>query len=339
MKAVATKPDQSMLSPFSWQLDHWRRLGEQWSAGRCPHALLLCGQAGVGKRHFMQAFAALLMCDQPLDGLACGDCRSCQLRVAASHPDFVEIVPEQAGGPLKVAQIRQLGDFVAQTSARGGVRLVCLAPAESMNINAANALLKNLEEPPNSVVFLLLSDNPAQLLPTIRSRCQMIAFATPTQQVALHWLSEHGVNGVAAQRALALAGGAPLLAATLAELQVEEIRQKFLTDLTTLTQTNANTVVLAGRWEASSTDLNNLLQYWQSWLIQMLKVRSSDQSDDEQIVRLLQRLPGKGMFSLRPLFTFYDQLLQARQALSAGANPNRRLLVEELMIRWANIFI
>lgn len=327
-------------SPMPWQLNQWQRLGAQWAAGRCPHALLLSGQPGLGKRRFAEAFSALLLCDQPRDGLACGECRGCQLRIAGSHPDFIRVVPEKEHGPLKVEQIRQLGEFVSRTSGREGARVVWLSPAESMNVNAANALLKNLEEPSGSVVFVLVTDSPSGLLPTIRSRCQSIAFPIPPQQAALRWLGESGVEGPAAHSALALAGGAPMLAAALMEPEVQELRDQFFDDLAALASSAANAVALAARWESpgEAVELNLLLQFWQNLVSQMLKARSTDELNDRRVAGLLQRLPGAGPESLRPMFGFYDQLTQARQLLNGNSNPNRRLLVEELLIRWNNLF-
>ena len=341
--AKAERPAEAPLpipSPLPWQASQWQRLGAQWTAGRCPHALLVSGQPGLGKRRFADAFAALLLCDQPRHGLACGECRGCQLRIAGSHPDFIRVVPEKEHGPLKVEQVRELGEFVGRTSAREGARVVWLAPAESMNINAANALLKNLEEPSGSVIFLLITDNPSGLLPTLRSRCQTIAFPVPPQQSALRWLSDSGVEGEQASSALVLAGGAPLLAVALMEPEAKEIRDQFLADITALTRGDENPVTLAGRWEApgEGADLNLLLQFWQSWLGQMLKARSTDQAVDAPVMALLQRLPGSGPESQRPLFAFYDQLLKARGLLTGNSNPNKRLLMEELLIRWSALF-
>ena|GEM_PF-4185 len=327
-------------SPLPWQAQQWQRLGAQWRASRCPHALLLSGQAGLGKRRFAEAFSALVLCEQPRDGLACGQCRGCRLWQAGSHPDFLRVEPDKPGGPLKVDEIRQLGGFVGRTSGRGGARVVWLAPAEAMNVNAANALLKNLEEPAPSVIFLLITDSPSGLLPTIRSRCQSVAFPAPGEESALRWLQEGGLDGRAARRALALAGGAPLLALELAEPESREAREQFLADLGALSLGGAGAVPVAGRWEnpPEGVELSQLLQFWQQWLAQMLRARSCDLTADEQVMGLLQRLPGAGPESLRPLFSFYDQLLQARQALVGGANPNKRLLVEELMIRWAKLY-
>ncbi|WP_346836450.1 DNA polymerase III subunit delta' [Microbulbifer sp. SAOS-129_SWC] len=338
---MSEAPDSPTIpSPLPWQREQWQRLGAQWRAGRCPHALLLSGPEGLGKRRFAEAFAALALCEQPRDGLACGGCRGCRLWQAGSHPDFLRVEPEKPGAPLKVQQIRDLGGFVSRTSGREGARLVWLAPAESMNVNAANALLKNLEEPSAAVIFLLITDAPAGLLPTIRSRCQSVSFPPPQRPVALRWLQESGLDETAADRALLLAGGTPLRALQLADPQASETRAQFLSDLTALASAEASAVMVAGRWEAppEGSDLSQLLTFWQHWLAQMLRARSCDLTADPHIMALLQRLPGGEEAALRPLFAFYDHLLQARQALVGGANPNKRLLIEELMIRWAKLY-
>ncbi len=339
--AVSEIPEHTPIPQLlPWQAEQWQRLSTQWRARRCPHALLLSGQPGLGKRAFADAFSAVVLCAQPQDGQACGSCKDCHLWQAGSHPDFLRVEPEKVGAPLKVEQIRRLDNFVSRTSGRGGARLVWLAPAEAMNINAANALLKNLEEPAASVIFLLISDSPAGLLPTIRSRCQSIVFPSPPEEMALQWLRGRELEESAAVRALPLSGGAPLLAAELADPKCEEVRQQFLQEVMALSQGRVGAVAVAGRWETppEHTDLGQLLQFWQQWVTQMARVRSCDSMGDTQVMALLQRLPGAGEGSLRALFAFYDQLLQARKGLASGANPNRRLLLEELMIRWSRLF-
>ena len=111
---------------------------------------------------------------------------------------------------IKVDQVRELADFLYVRSHRGGVRLALVHPAEDMNENAANALLKGLEEPPAGAMFILVSHRPAQLLPTIRSRCVAVPVPIPPREAALQWLLSQNIKE--AERWLAYAGGAPLRA-------------------------------------------------------------------------------------------------------------------------------
>jgi DNA polymerase-3 subunit delta' len=144
-----------------------------------------------------------------------------------SHPDFRRLEPEslaeakgdQPGGEKKekvsaqipVEQVRAIADFINISSHRGGVKVILIHPAEALNVNAANALLKNLEEPPPGTYFLLVAHRWHQLLPTIKSRCQHVTLPRPSAEAARAWLKQQGLRDP--DLALAQAGGAPLLAA------------------------------------------------------------------------------------------------------------------------------
>lgn len=193
-----------------------------------PHALLLLGQKGLGKFDLARQFAASLLCEQPqASGLACGKCLACNWYAQGNHPDFRLLQPEALSDEVEVEegkkkpsqqitidQVRGLDDFLNVGTHRGGLRVVLVNPAEAMNRNTANAILKTLEEPAPSTLFLMVSSDPARLLPTIRSRCQVMPVPLPATQQAEKILAEEGLAD--ARRWLALAGGAPGLALDLA---------------------------------------------------------------------------------------------------------------------------
>ena len=196
-----------------------------------PHALLVHGVQGAGKLALAEQFAQLVLCEAA-DPAArpCGLCDGCRWYLGGNHPDFRRVEPEALAPPraeeeegaasakraakpsmeIKVDQIRELADFLNLGSHRGRRRLALVHPAEDMNANAANALLKGLEEPPPGAMFILVSHRPASLLPTIRSRCIAVPVALPPRPAALKWLESQGVKDAA--RWLAYAGGAPLRA-------------------------------------------------------------------------------------------------------------------------------
>lgn len=197
-----------------------------------PHALLLRGVQGIGKLAFAEALAQSLLCEKPQpDGSACGHCTACAWMGQGSHPDFRRLEPESLAEPkeaeqggekkekassqIPIEQVRAIADFITISSHRGGVKVVLIHPAESLNANAANALLKNLEEPPPRTYFLLVAHRWHQLLPTIKSRCQQIALPPPSAESAREWLEKQGSPDP--DLALAQAGGAPLLALTYGE--------------------------------------------------------------------------------------------------------------------------
>jgi DNA polymerase-3 subunit delta' len=193
--------------------------------GRLPHALLLRGREGIGKLAFAEAVARALLCEnrQP-DGRACGKCLACGWMEQGSHPDFRRLEPEilsEAREPeegsekkpsleIRIEQIRDIAGLIAMTTHRGGAKVVLIHPAETLNINAANALLKNLEEPPPQTYFLLVTHRWHQLPATIRSRCEQVVLASPSRAVAREWLGRQRLRDP--ELALAQAGEAPLLA-------------------------------------------------------------------------------------------------------------------------------
>jgi len=197
-------------------------------ADRLPHALLVHGPRGVGKLALGERVAQLLLCEGQKK--PCGTCDACRWFLAGNHPDFRRIEPEalakepppdmedeapakrtkQPSIEIKIDQVRELADFLYIGSHRGRMRVALVHPAEDMNENAANALLKGLEEPPAGAMFILISHRPAQLLPTIRSRCVSVPVGIPPRPAALAWLEAQGLKE--AERWLAYAGGAPLRA-------------------------------------------------------------------------------------------------------------------------------
>jgi DNA polymerase-3 subunit delta' len=189
---------------------------------RLPHALLIHGPRGVGKLGLAERTSQLLLCEGKKR--PCDTCDACRWFRGGNHPDFRRVEPEVlwAEKPekpslvIKVEQVRELADFLYIGSHRGRLRIALVHPAEEMNENAANALLKGLEEPPAGAIFILVSHCPAQLLPTIRSRCVAVPVPLPPHNIALDWLAREGVTEP--QRWLAYAGGAPLRATQYAAL-------------------------------------------------------------------------------------------------------------------------
>jgi len=233
----------SMTAIYPWQQNDWARL--QDLRKRPPNGILLKGIKGIGKLELAINFARSMLCQHPGEAaFACGQCPSCHWFEQGSHPDYRLLQPEalsvegEEGEDAKLAtgkkpsklisvdQVRGLADFIGMSAHQGGGRVVVIHPAEAMNANAANALLKNLEEPPQGLLFILVSHKPQQLLPTILSRCLPVALAAPDAASAARWLAQQGVKNPA--EALAFSGFAPLQAAQLDEQLGREEREKLL---------------------------------------------------------------------------------------------------------------
>jgi DNA polymerase III subunit delta' len=202
---------------------------------RLPHALLLHGPRGVGKLELAERIAQLLLCEHAEPAQRpCGRCDGCRWYLAGNHPDFRRLEPEaiaklpppveeeEGSEPaparrtkqpslfILIEQVRELAGFLNVGSHRGALRVALVHPAEDLYPNAANALLKGLEEPPAGAIFILVSHRPARLLPTVRSRCVAVPVPIPPRDAALAWLASQSVAN--AERWLAFAGGAPLQA-------------------------------------------------------------------------------------------------------------------------------
>jgi len=219
-------------SIYPWQAYTWKQL--LGLRAKLPQALLIHGPAGIGKQALAEVFTQILLCEASGALQApCGGCEGCRWFLAGSHPDFRRLEPEilarqrvsvevedepaptaakpqKASSEIKVDQVRELDAFLNLRSHRGGRRVVLVHPAEAMNANAANALLKGLEEPQADAHFILVSHRPARLLPTIRSRCVALPVALPKPEDVGPWLKEQRVAD--GEYWLAFAGGAPLRA-------------------------------------------------------------------------------------------------------------------------------
>jgi DNA polymerase-3 subunit delta' len=232
-----------MSSFLPWHLG----IAQQWLAERerFAHAWLIHGLAGIGKREFARSAAASLLCESTVRGLACGACLACGWVKLGHHPDLKLIRPEsialaegaeQADSDdaapssdsgsttkklpskeIRIEQIRSLENWFNTGTHRAGLRVVLIYPAQALNAISANALLKVLEEPAPSTVFLLVADAPDRLLATLLSRCRRLPLPTPDAEISLSWLEANGVRD--ARQWLAAAGGAPVLAKMLSEQQ------------------------------------------------------------------------------------------------------------------------
>jgi DNA polymerase-3 subunit delta' len=312
--------------PYPWQLGEWQRLLTQHEQQKLPHALLFTGSRGLGKRQFAVALGQLLLCAAPQQGRSCGACRSCELNSAQTHPDILLIEPEEAGKAIKIDQIRQVSEFVAKTAQQGGRKVVMVAPAEAMNVNSANALLKSLEEPAGDTTLMLVSHTPSQVMPTIRSRCQQFSFPVPPKEQSLQWLANLVTGSVSAETLLSMAAGAPLAALALLEGDRLEQRQTVEKQLIAVAQGQLSALDAAKNW--SSMEVLDIVE----WVLLGLHAGSTARAQgqaSEGVVALLA--------SIEPsiIFRFQDKMLTVKRQLLSGANPNKQLVLEELLLDWS----
>ena len=239
---MTSAASQADLLP--WLEGPWSRLAAMLESGRTPHALLLHGPGGIGKRGLALRLAGTILCADPRPE-PCGACRSCHLLEAGSHPDFLRVEPAEGEAGIPIGSVRDLIDRFTLSAERARVAVV--APAEAMNQAAANAFLKTLEEPAGNAAFILASDAPGRLPATIRSRCRKMGVPAPPRAEALEWL-ETRIDPAHARHLLDLAGGAPLAALALGRRHGEEALSALHAETAALLSGQADPIEVAARW-------------------------------------------------------------------------------------------
>lgn len=288
-----------MTELLPWHADMfatWQQLPQH------AHAYLLIAPEQTGGEALLHQLSASVLCDSPTElRQACGVCASCQLITAHSHPDhrvirpsildvnhdIEELRPEKPSKEIGIAQIRDLANMVNQTSHRGGQRVVIIYPAHKLNTNAANALLKTLEEPPANTLFLLLAHDVRQILPTIISRCQRINARAPQTDDAVAYLSQHYGHNPHWAEYLATENNAVMRVAQLHNSDYFTLQQQFIHALALGAQTSA--LKLAEQFEKHikdadkarltgephSVDMSVVITWLQRWGHDVLSVAQS----------------------------------------------------------------
>lgn len=330
-----------MKTIYPWQQSQWKLLLNQYHQGKLPHALLLSGAQGLGKKDFAELFAGFILCensDQQAEPkqAACGICRGCQLISSDSHPDFFKIFIEPDSKSIKIDQLRELIEQLNTTSQRSGYQVALIYPAEAMNLAAANALLKTLEEPPGQVLFILVSHQLGDLPATIISRCQRINFVGNEDLITTTWLQEQLASQpekVNPTLLLRSADYAPLRALQLAASNYFELRALLLKHLQAISQGNTHATGLVFKYEAEESLL--LIQAWISIAIDVARLQLGvlhtyivNLDCLELLITLSEKL------AVVPLQQFLIALIHARNLLKSASNANVQLVIETLLLQW-----
>ncbi|MCE5180467.1 MAG: DNA polymerase III subunit delta' [Betaproteobacteria bacterium] len=310
-----------------------------------PNAILLQGRSGIGKLHLGRTLAQALLCEMPLEsGEPCEHCGACDWFKTGNHPDFRLLEPaadavgeideqnkptdKKASKFITVTQVRELADFVNLTTHRNGRRIILVHPAEAMNVNAANALLKTLEEPPPDTLFILVSHHFQRLLPTVRSRCRKVSAPPPDRETALSWLREQGVND--AEACLSQSGCSPLAALQLSAEDYQLKRGRVLDQLDDPTRLDP----LALAEQCEKLELAWVLDWVEQWAYDLASIGMAAQTryrvdPPVQMIRLAKAV------NLIELLRFQQELLAARRAVQHPLN--NRLVLEQLFLSYGQL--
>ena len=341
---------------YPWQQDTWHKICQTiMHQAPLPHALLIHGARGIGKTHFALALGQTLLCEARLaTGEACNTCQACHWFTHGNHPDFLLVRPSALEKPneehdkdhqthnkenktdkkssqeIVLKQIKTLTNAVSIASHRGHHKVAIIYPAELLNVYAANALLKKLEEPPGNTIFILVSDQLDRVLPTILSRCQRLAMPTPNQKTAVDWLlSQHVAEP---DVLLSQTGNAPLAALHLAKETAQLTNNKLL--LAGLAQgIQIDWLTLAEQF--SKENLGQTISCLQRWGYDLLSLR---------LTKNIRYFPGYHAI-LNPLaqqiktlklFKFLDTLKNQQRYINHPLNT--KLVLETCLLDYQQLF-
>jgi DNA polymerase-3 subunit delta' len=208
-----------------------RILANVVSSGRIPHAYLFYGPQGTGKMSAAISFSKALNCENVQEGQGCGECASCRKIDDGNHPDIKVIEPD--GASIKIEQVRMLIKEIAYRSYEGPWKVFIISHADTATVEAANSVLKVLEEPPERSMLILLSTSIKQMLPTILSRCQLIEFRkVPSPVIEDYIAKKTGIPEGMARPFAWLSNGAPSRALELAmSKDVKTLRDRIIDDI------------------------------------------------------------------------------------------------------------
>ncbi|HNA89354.1 MAG TPA: DNA polymerase III subunit delta' [Anaerolineales bacterium] len=328
--------------------DNWNLLGHEWAVdmlrrhvarGETRHAYLFAGAPGLGRRTLALRLAQALNCEKPVaPGEPCYTCRTCKQIDAMQHPDLsiVQAVDEDGnakdGGTLRVDQIREVQRTLNLKPYQSPYRIAMFLRFQEANDNAANALLKTLEEAPPHAVLLLTADNPEQLLPTINSRCEILRLRPlPVEAIAAD-LMERSVDEDRARLLAHISGGRPGFARRLVEdASVLEKREERLNDLQTLLPSTrvekfSYAEKLAKDKDAMRQTILVWLSYWRDVLLRVAGAETPLINIDRNME--IEFLAGR--LDLSSARKTVSQLEEALEKLDR--NVNSRLLAEVLLL-------
>ena len=357
---TSTEIPADIPGEFPWTRDAWTRATADPNS--LHHGLLITGAPGAAKREFAFSLCQLLLCENPAEKssakIPCNQCRNCKLFRAGTHPDFHMLTTElearegrialaaqyceryqdaaarerraKPGKVIAVDQVRLLIErfsMHAHTSAR---KVALLMPADRLNINAANALLKLLEEPPANSFLILLSALPGKLPATVRSRCMHIPAAAPQPDAAAEWLRMRLPKNDAelAPMLLEAAGGGPLDALKLHADGFLELQAQFLRDISAMMRGAASALDVAAKF--AKHDFPHFVDWLQRVCCGVIRSNAGAAPSGQAGGPAAQLGVRRGQFAPEALFNLYDRIGYYRGI--AREPLNEQLAVEELTL-------
>jgi DNA polymerase III subunit delta' len=309
-----------------WLKDSQQRMRTANHAGRLPHSLLLLSAPGLGAEQLVNWITALALCESVRER-PCDACASCRLLRSDTHPDVHAVRLEEDAQQIKIDQVRELIESLTLKSYRGGYKVGVIEGAEALNVNGANAFLKTLEEPASRTMLIMVARPNHRLPATIASRCLRLTLRPPSTEAAIEWLKANSSTPQPWSAALALAGGAPLLALQLDAEGLAAIDDDMRQSIAELSEGSVDITLLSDRWVRSNPGVR--ITWLENWITQRVHAAlgSTTSHQTAEPVRLPAALLKP---KIRALFELLDAARDVRRLASTGMN--QQLALEALLV-------
>jgi DNA polymerase-3 subunit delta' len=309
-----------------WLEDSQQRMRVAFNAGRLPHSLLILSAPGLGAERLANWMTALALCESP-GQRPCDACASCRLLRSDSHPDVHAVRLAEDAQQIKIDQVRELIDSLTLKSYRGGYKVGVIEGAEALNVNGANAFLKTLEEPAARTMLILIARPNHRLPATIASRCLRLSLRSPSTEIAVGWLKANSAVSQPWTAALALAGGAPLLALQLDAEGLSALDADMRQSMVELAHGSVDITLLSERWLRSNPGVR--ITWLENWITRRVHaalggVTSRQTAEPVGLPAALLKP------KIRALFELLDAAREVRRLASTGMN--QQLALEALLV-------
>ena len=307
------------------------RYTESLSKEKLHHAYLLYGREGLGKKNLITSICNAILCKSS-DLVPCNKCKNCTLIKSNNHPDLYSIQPEENKKNISISQILNLRNTIYESSFLGKNKVISIPNIESMSRDASDSILKILEEPPKDTFFIMSSNFIHQIPSTIRSRSIEIEITTPTYNECHNWLSESFSENI--ELAIELSDNRPLIARDLLDLNLVDLRSRFIKDISGIIKSGKNIVNISEQWSKELETLPLKIEWMSYILVDAIKHESVNLnaqvlSDSENISRYLGE--NSDIYNLHELL---NQTNEIWNLLNGDSNLRKEYQLQSLFIAW-----
>lgn len=312
---------------YPWHLKPAEHFTRMMADGSLAHAMLFVGPTGIGKHDFARRLASAMICEHPHEPMhACGVCKHCLLMEADTFPDFISIAPETNN--ISVDQVRELIQQLYLTRHFQAPKVAIIESAQLLNMNAANALLKTLEEPPEHTHLILVADSSLSLPATIRSRCQIETFYPPAEEDSMQWLQQQS-SDTDWQPLLRVAQGAPLKALEYHETELLDQRITAMRSFLSVFEFDGDPMHVAKSLE--NIPFVHASAWMQSIISDLIRIQAQENPsglENPDFYRPMLALANK--IPIKCVNNFWHELLECKRYFDASLNY--RMFLEVLLI-------